>query len=227
MPVEAPMDVTDVVFVVEVTSNFKPHFDDMKSMYIKPILEHFTDSPLINSTINWFGAANLPTLFTLIEYNNQYGIQGNQVKFHEPTHDAYKFMKTVKGITFMSQDSQICSMLGEGLATALQVFEGLHEYRKGERSSKVERHCIVLTCSQPYQIPSQTSLSYHGFYPEQLAEMMSKKGINLSVISPRSMPELQNLYNKVNTSCILGAAFRVILLGDCLGHFLNIIGRWF
>ena len=34
------MDVTDVVFVVEVTSNFKPHFDDMKSMYIKPILEY-------------------------------------------------------------------------------------------------------------------------------------------------------------------------------------------
>ena len=42
------------------------------------------------------------------------------------------------------------------------------------RNAKIERHCILLTCSQPYQIPSQSSISYHGFYPEQLADMMAK-----------------------------------------------------
>ena len=34
-----PMDATDIVFVVEMTPNFKPHFKEIKDTYIRPILE--------------------------------------------------------------------------------------------------------------------------------------------------------------------------------------------
>jgi len=122
-----PTEAKDVVFVVETTPNFKPHFKDIKDTYIKPILEHFTDGLLLDSTVNWFGAASLPTLFCLLEYNNLYGPQENQIKFYEPTRDAYKFIEMIDNLRFVSQDAQIYSMLGEGLATALQV-EFSHDF---------------------------------------------------------------------------------------------------
>ena len=37
--ISMPRDATDIVFVVEMTPNFKPHFNDIKDAYIKPILE--------------------------------------------------------------------------------------------------------------------------------------------------------------------------------------------
>ena len=42
------------------------------------------------------------------------------------------------------------------------------------RNTKVDRYCIVMTSSQPYQLASEMSINYHGYYPEQLAEMMAK-----------------------------------------------------
>ncbi len=33
------MEPTDVVFVIEVTTNFKPFFQEMKDAYIRPLVE--------------------------------------------------------------------------------------------------------------------------------------------------------------------------------------------
>ena len=37
-------------------------------------------------------------MFCLIEYNNLYGMQENQIRFYEPTRDAYKFMETFESL---------------------------------------------------------------------------------------------------------------------------------
>ena len=47
---------------------------------------------------NKFPFQSLPTLFCLLEYNNLYGPQENQIKFYEPTRDAYKFIEMIDNL---------------------------------------------------------------------------------------------------------------------------------
>ena len=97
------------------------------------------------------------------------------------------------------------------------------------RNSKIERHCIVLACSQPYQIPSQSSISYHGFYPEQLAEMMVKV--------MQSYPWCYSEYcqSVINTVCQICGKLNLLLkilfqneifwqLDNILQYFLQFLG---
>ncbi|WAR01131.1 MED25-like protein [Mya arenaria] len=63
-----------------------------------------------------------------------------------------------------------------------------------------ERHCILICNSPPYPLPSMEGCKYTGYYSDQLANMLAKRDINLSIISPRKIPALQKLYEASSTA---------------------------
>ena len=68
----------------------------------------------------------------------------------------------------------------------------------------MDRYCIVMTSSQPYQLASEMSINYRGYYPEQLAEMMAKVAY-IDVIDQTSRPGEQAIFlakNKSNRICL-------------------------
>lgn len=62
--------------------------------------------------------------------------------------------------------------IAEGLATALQCFEELHQKR--DSSTTVQKHCILVCNSPPYLLPVMESHTYSGKTAEQLAGILQE-----------------------------------------------------
>jgi mediator of RNA polymerase II transcription subunit 25 len=84
--------------------------------------------------------------------------------------------------------------LAEGLATALVCFHDLENIR--DKDAVVNKHCILITNSSPYSMHVTECFEYEGKTVEQLASIFLEKNINLSIISPRKIPVLYELFEK-------------------------------
>ena len=62
--------------------------------------------------------------------------------------------------------------IAEGLATAIQCFEDLQLKRDG--SAIIQKHCILVCNSPPYQLPVMESPSLSGRTVEHLASFLSE-----------------------------------------------------
>ncbi len=62
--------------------------------------------------------------------------------------------------------------IAEGLATALQCFEDLR--LKREDMGMVQKHCILICNSPPYQLPVMEISPFTGKTVEQLASLFTK-----------------------------------------------------
>lgn len=88
-----------------------------------------------------------------------------------------------------------CANLAEGLATALVCFQDLEKMR-GDSEFTTQKHCILISNSPPYSMPVMECYEYEGKNVEQLAAVFNENKINLSIISPRKIPFLYELYEK-------------------------------
>lgn len=84
--------------------------------------------------------------------------------------------------------------LAEGLATALVCFQDLEKIRGKDNAPN--KHCILITNSSPYSMHVTECFEYEGKTVEQLASIFLEKNINLSIISPRKIPVLYELFEK-------------------------------
>ncbi|CAB0020241.1 unnamed protein product [Nesidiocoris tenuis] len=84
--------------------------------------------------------------------------------------------------------------VAEGLAAALQCLDDLAQRR--DTSAHCQKHCILICNSPPYLMPVMENQSYTGNTSEQMASILSEKGINLSILSPRKIPALYKLFEK-------------------------------
>lgn len=85
------------------------------------------------------------------------------------------------------------------MATALHCFDDLQSMRESVAVSvkpDPQKHCILITNSQPYDSPVFESMSYNGMLLDEIVADMAKRDIKLSVFSPRKMSYLFKLFEK-------------------------------
>lgn len=108
--------------------------------------------------------------------------------------NAQKFIKKVDELELTSGRGEQCANLVEGLATALVCFHDLEKRRENELPT--QKHCILISNSPPYTMPVTECYEYEGKNLEQLASLFGEKNINLSIISPRKIPILYEIFEK-------------------------------
>ncbi|XP_057295249.1 mediator of RNA polymerase II transcription subunit 25-like isoform X2 [Hydractinia symbiolongicarpus] len=89
-----------------------------------------------------------------------------------------------------------CSLLGEGLAVALQTFEDIAKPR--ESNSNIVRHCIVVANAPPYNLPVLGNNAYNGTSFDSLLDLFVKRSIHLSLICSRCVPQFKDLVMKTS-----------------------------
>ena len=80
--------------------------------------------------------------------------------------------------------------LTEGMATALHCFKDLGVLRYP--GLMAQKFCVLICNSPPYPIVVQDVPGYQGQTLEQLATQIPENNIQLSIISPRRLPNLVN-----------------------------------
>ncbi|CAG5119269.1 unnamed protein product, partial [Candidula unifasciata] len=183
--------VYDVVIVVENTANLVPYLDELKTSYLLPTLEYFNGGP--PSPIDTGHDYNC-TLYCLVTYTAGDSAPEPTSDCSYPTTSIYELIKAFDNLEFIGGAGQSCSHLSEGLSTALQCLDEIKQLRYSGKPT--QRHCILICNSPPYHITAEESQDYRGYNSEQLASMMGKRGVNLSIISPRKIPALQKLFNE-------------------------------
>ncbi|XP_031341690.1 mediator of RNA polymerase II transcription subunit 25-like isoform X2 [Photinus pyralis] len=181
----------DVIFVVEGTAVNGAYINDLKTNYIIPSLEYFSQGNL--EEINYLSeSAN--SLYGIVIYQAADCLPHPSTDTIGPFSSSGKVLNAFERLELIGGKGESHANIAEGLATALQCFEELQQKR--DASSNAQQHCILVCNSPPYSLPVLESHTYSGKTAEQLAAILQERGINLSVISPRKIPSLYKLFEK-------------------------------
>ncbi|XP_052692285.1 mediator of RNA polymerase II transcription subunit 25-like isoform X2 [Crassostrea angulata] len=189
---EQKANPADVVLVVEATANLSAYIDVLKKYYIIPSLEVFNGGPPDPTDI---GHDYSCSLYNLVTFFSADVIPDTTSRCSGVTTNIHEFITWLDDLPLIGGGGESCSHITEGLSTALHVFDDLQKVRI-DIGLPVQRHCILVCNSPPYNLPSQEGVRYVGYMADQLASMMAKRGIHLSIISPRKIPALQKLYEE-------------------------------
>jgi mediator of RNA polymerase II transcription subunit 25 len=159
--------------------------NEIKTSYIHPALEFFCNGLVQEENTNFFGIVLFKT--------SQTSPMANCCTTYGPF-SAQKFIKKIDELELTSGRGEQCANLIEGLATALVCFHDLEKRRENEISA--QKHCVLISNSPPYTMPVTECYEYEGKNLEQLAALFVEKNINLSVISPRKIPILYEIFEK-------------------------------
>uniref|UniRef100_UPI00398EA038 mediator of RNA polymerase II transcription subunit 25 isoform X2 n=1 Tax=Pristiophorus japonicus TaxID=55135 RepID=UPI00398EA038 len=193
-PIDAPTPpnmVADVVFVIEGTANLGPYFESLRKHYILPAIEYFNGGPPAETD---FGGDYGGTQYSLVVFNTVDCAPESYVQCHAPTSSAYEFVTWLDSIQFMGGGGESCSLIAEGLSTALQLFDDFKKMR--EQIGQTHKVCVLICNSPPYLLPAVESTTYSGFTTDNLVQMIGDRGIHFSVVSPRKLPALRVLFEK-------------------------------
>lgn len=183
--------VADVVIVVEGTANLSPYVESLKSHYIVPTLEYFNGGPIDDRDC---GYDSNSTTYALVVFMAADCAPEPAAICNAPTTNVAKLLSWFDRVSFVGGAGESCSHIAEGLGTALQVFDDFQALR--EPGAVVQKHCILVSNSPPYRLPSLESPMYAGHSVDQLAAIMAERQVNFSILSPRKIPALYKLYEK-------------------------------
>ncbi|KAM8927060.1 mediator of RNA polymerase II transcription subunit 25 [Pelodytes ibericus] len=183
--------VSDVVFVIEGTANLGPYFESLRKHYLMPAIEYFNGGPPAETD---FGGDYGGTQYSLVVFNTVDCAPESYVQCHAPTSSAYEFVQWLDSIMFMGGGGESCSLIAEGLSTALQLFDDFKKMR--EQIGQTHKVCILICNSPPYLLPAVESTTYSGYTTENLVQKIGERGIHFSIISPRKLPALRTLFEK-------------------------------
>ncbi|KAM4651109.1 mediator of RNA polymerase II transcription subunit 25 isoform 2-T2 [Discoglossus pictus] len=183
--------VSDVVFVIEGTANLGPYFESLRKHYLLPAIEYFNGGPPAETD---FGGDYGGTQYSLVVFNTVDCAPESYVQCHAPTSSAYEFVQWLDSIMFMGGGGESCSLIAEGLSTALQLFDDFKKMR--EQIGQTHKVCILICNSPPYLLPAVESTTYSGYTTENLVQKIGERGIHFSIISPRKLPALRTLFDK-------------------------------
>ncbi|XP_078286695.1 mediator of RNA polymerase II transcription subunit 25 isoform X3 [Rhinoraja longicauda] len=186
-----PNMVSDVVFVIEGTANLGPYFESLRNHYILPAIEYFNDGPPAETD---FGGDYGGTQYSLVVFNTVDCAPESYVQCHAPTSSAYEFVTWLDSIQFMGGGGESCSLIAEGLSTALQLFDDFKKMR--EQIGQTHKICVLICNSPPYLLSAVESTTYSGLTTDRLVQMIGDRGIHFSVVSPRKLPALRVLFEK-------------------------------
>nr|XP_023418953.1 mediator of RNA polymerase II transcription subunit 25 isoform X2 [Cavia porcellus] len=101
----------------------------------------------------------------------------------------------------MGGGGESCSLIAEGLSTALQLFDDFKKMR--EQIGQTHRVCLLICNSPPYLLPAVESTTYSGYTTESLVQEIGERGIHFSIVSPRKLPALRLLFEKAAPPAML------------------------
>ncbi|XP_049642136.1 mediator of RNA polymerase II transcription subunit 25 isoform X4 [Suncus etruscus] len=197
-PARAGGLVADVVFVIEGTANLGPYFEGLRKHYLLPAIEYFNGGPPAETD---FGGDYGGTQYSLVVFNTVDCAPESYVQCHAPTSSAYEFVTWLDGIKFMGGGGESCSLIAEGLSTALQLFDDFKKMR--EQIGETHRVCLLICNSPPYLLPAVESTTYSGYTTESLVQKIGEQGIHFSIVSPRKLPALRLLFEKAAPPALL------------------------
>ncbi|XP_027632230.1 mediator of RNA polymerase II transcription subunit 25 isoform X3 [Tupaia chinensis] len=197
-PARAGGLVADVVFVIEGTANLGPYFEGLRKHYLLPAIEYFNGGPPAETD---FGGDYGGTQYSLVVFNTVDCAPESYVQCHAPTSSAYEFVTWLDGIKFMGGGGESCSLIAEGLSTALQLFDDFKKMR--EQIGQTHRVCLLICNSPPYLLPAVESTTYSGCTTESLVQKIGERGIHFSIVSPRKLPALRLLFEKAAPPAML------------------------
>ncbi|XP_029440005.1 mediator of RNA polymerase II transcription subunit 25 isoform X1 [Rhinatrema bivittatum] len=192
--------VADVVFVIEGTANLGAYFESLRKHYLLPAIEYFNGGPPAETD---FGGDYGGTQYSLVVFNTVDCAPESYVQCHPPTSSAYEFVTWLDSIQFMGGGGESCSLIAEGLSTALQLFDDFKKMR--EQIGQTHKVCILICNSPPYLLPAVESTAYSGYTTENLVQKIGERGIHFSIISPRKLPALRVLYEKAAPGGVIEA----------------------
>ncbi|XP_060111831.1 mediator of RNA polymerase II transcription subunit 25 isoform X4 [Heteronotia binoei] len=203
MPAQPMGMVADVVFVIEGTANLGPYFESLRKHYLLPAIEYFNGGPPAETD---FGGDYGGTQYSLVVFNTVDCAPESYVQCHAPTSSAYEFVTWLDSIQFVGGGGESCSLISEGLSTALQLFDDFKKMR--EQIGPTHKVCILICNSPPYLLPAVESTTYSGYTTENLVQKIGERGIHFSIISPRKLPALRILFEKAVMGGMLEAQLK-------------------
>ncbi|XP_018326759.1 mediator of RNA polymerase II transcription subunit 25 isoform X2 [Agrilus planipennis] len=182
----------DIVFVVEGTAINGAYINDLKTNYIIPSLEYFSQGNLDETS---YLTENANSVYGIVIYYAADCLPQVSSDTFGPFLTPSRVLNALDKLELIGGKGESHANVAEGLATALQCFEELQQKRDSS-TSNVQKHCILVCNSPPYLLPVMESYAYVGKTAEQLAANLLERGINLSIISPRKIPSLYKLFEK-------------------------------
>ncbi|XP_066843242.1 LOW QUALITY PROTEIN: mediator of RNA polymerase II transcription subunit 25-like [Anser cygnoides] len=199
--------VADVVFVIEGTANLGPYFEALRKHYLLPAIEYFNGGPPAETD---FGGDFGGTQYSLVVFNTVDCAPESYVQCQAPTSSAHEFLTWLDGVrrgvpnpfpcpppppTWQVRGGgESCSLIAEGLSTALQLFDDFKKMR--EQIGQTHKVCVLICNSPPYLLPAVESTTYSGCSTESLVQRIGERGIHFSVVAPRKLPALRALCEK-------------------------------
>ncbi|CAD7077038.1 unnamed protein product [Hermetia illucens] len=181
--------MADVIFVIEGTAINGAYINDLKTNYLIPALEYFSQGILDDR--EYFSDRNT-TQYGIVLYKTAQAMPNNCSVTYGPFTSPQKVLTVIDKLDLTGGKSESNANLAEGLATALVCFDDLKERRFNDVN--VQKHCILICNSSPYTMPVVECPQYEAKTVEQLAATFHEKKINFSIISPRKIPILFKLF---------------------------------
>ncbi|XP_016976315.2 mediator of RNA polymerase II transcription subunit 25 [Drosophila rhopaloa] len=190
------MPLADVVFIIEGSAINGAYINELKTNYILPTLEHFTTGSIDER--EYLIAERFATLYGIVVYRTAANLLEPVCTTYGPFLQPQKVMETIERLPLVGGGMESCAHMAEGFAAAHGCFDDISERRQLLDQTNVQRHCILICNSPPYQMPTTESWKYPGKSCEQLAALFNERKINLSIIAPRKMPVLFKLFMKAD-----------------------------
>ncbi|XP_033217039.1 mediator of RNA polymerase II transcription subunit 25 isoform X2 [Belonocnema kinseyi] len=181
----------DIIFVIEGTAVNGAYLNDLKTNYLIPTLEYFSQG---NIEDREYVPENTSTLYGVVVYHAADCLPSPCTGTLGPYSNPHKLLLALDKLEMVGGMGESHANIAEGLATALQCFEDLQVRREPNTAS--QKHCILVCNSPPYLTVVQETFKFSGHTVDQLAPLLQERNINLSILSPRKIPALFKLFEK-------------------------------
>ncbi|MCL7025923.1 hypothetical protein MKW94_001123, partial [Papaver nudicaule] len=191
-----------LIIAIEGTAAMGPYWNTVVTEYLEKIIRCFCANDMPGQKLS---AAS--TELSLVVFTVHGSYCGCLVQRSGWTRDADVFLHWLSAVPF-SGGGFIDAAVGEGLAEALMMFS---LPPNSSQSVDMNKHCILVAASNPYSLPTPV---YRPQIPnpdksenkevatessladaETVARSFAQCSVSLSVISPRQLPKLREIYN--------------------------------
>ncbi|XP_076815589.1 mediator of RNA polymerase II transcription subunit 25-like [Clavelina lepadiformis] len=180
--------MVEFVVCVEATANMVSHWDVIKKQYLIPALQYFHRQSVNPTDLN---SATHRSRYGLVLFHAADRAPDLSTQCITPTRNVNNFLKMLDSIQFSGGGGEHFSFIAEGLATTLQLFVDMSATHK---SGSVGKYCFLISNTPPYEMACMESYNYTGLTAHKLAEKLKEMQVKLSVICPRHIAELQQIY---------------------------------
>ncbi|RVX14263.1 hypothetical protein VitviT2T_025919 [Vitis vinifera] len=204
------MSVKQLVIAVDGTAEMGFYWAPILSDYLVKIIRYLCGQNLTGQEASG-GRVEL----SLVMYNSHGPYSGFLTQDSRTTRSMGTFLQWLSAISF-SGDGYDDLAIAEGLADALLMFPRHPHGTQTQQRLLGRRHCILVAASNPFPFPipvhlpkiqnlqgaqiSGATTEFSLADPNMVAKLFTQCCVSLSVISPKQLPKLREIYNSANSN---------------------------